>query len=331
MRGRFLPSFVRVLNIALFFTLLFGFSGCAAKKTIINGLEERDANEIVVFLASKGIDAYKVRAISENPGGGGGVVLWDISVDGEKATDAMAMLNANGLPRRRGQKLLEIFTSGGLVPSEMQEKIRYQSGLAEQIAGTIRKIDGILDADVQLSFPQEDPLNPKASKPPVTASVFVKHNGVLDDPNSQLIPKIRRLVAGSVQGLNFENVTVIPDRARFSESTSQMQARVSPPSIELVKVWTVPVAKEAVGKFQMVFFTLITVTALCVLATFWMLWKIIPVARECGGLRYLFSLHPLELPEVLSPEEEAGAGVKEGGGKKPEAKGPKVQENVESE
>ncbi len=330
MCGRILPSLVRALNIVLFFTMLLSFSGCASRKTIINGLEERDANEIMVFLSSKGIEAYKVKAISEAPGGAGGAVLWDISVDSDRATEAMALLNANGLPRRRGQKLLEIFTSGGLVPSEMQEKIRYQSGLAEQIAGTIRKIDGILDADVQLSFPQEDPLNPKAQKPPVTASVFVKHNGVLDDPNSQLIPKIRRLVAGSVQGLSFENVTVIPDRARFSESSSQLQARVSPPSVELVKVWTVPVAKEAVGRFQTLFSILIAVTAICVLATFWMLWKIIPVTRECGGFRYLFSFRPLELLEEPSPEEKAGAADKQGV-KKSDDKGPKVQENIESE
>ena len=326
-------AIVRALNIALLLTLVFAFSGCASRKTIINGLDERDANEIMVFLSSKGIETYKVKAVSEAPGGaGGGAVLWDISVDSDRATDAMALLNANGLPRRKGQNLLEIFNAGGLVPSEMQEKIRYQSGLAAQIASTIRKIDGILDADVQLSFPQEDPLNPKAQKPPVTASVFVKHNGVLDDPNSQLIPKIRRLVAGSVQGLNFENVTVIPDRARFSESSSQLQSRLSPQSVELVKVWTVPVAKEAVGRFQMLFFSLIAVTAVFALTTFWMLWKIIPVARECGGLRYIFSTRPLELllPPPPPPKEEPGAGVKEGKSKKPEDKGPKVQENVES-
>lgn len=329
MSGRFFHSCFRAVNIVLLFLVIGGLSGCAQRKTIVNGLEERDANEVMVFLSSKGIDAYKVKAVSEGPGGGG-VVLWDISVDSERATEAMALLNANGLPRRRGQKLLEIFTSGGLVPSEMQEKIRYQSGLAEQIAGTIRKIDGILDADVQLSFPQEDPLNPKAVKPPVTASVFVKHNGVLDDPNSQLIPKIRRLVAGSVQGLNFENVTVIPDRARFSESSAQLQARVSNPTVELVKVWTVPVAKEAVGRFQTLFISLISVTAIFVLATFWMLWKIVPVARECGGLKHLLSLRPLELPEEPTPEEKAAAASKEAAPATPEDKGPKVQENVES-
>ena len=331
MHGRFFASFLRLLSVVVLFVLVFGFSGCGSRKTIINGLEERDANEIMVFLASKGIEVYKVRAVSEGPGGGGGPVMWDLSVDSDKATDAMAILNANGLPRRRGQKLLEIFSSGGLVPSEMQEKIRYQSGLSEQIAGTIRKIDGILDADVQLSFPEEDALNPKAQKAPVTASVFVKHNGVLDDPNSQLIPKIRRLVAGSVQGLNFENVTIIPDRARFSESSGQLKTRVSPESVELVRIWTIPVAKDAVTRFQSLFFTLIAITAFFVLATFWLLWKIMPVARECGGLRHIFSFHPLEMTGELLSEGEVGAKVTSSTEvKKLEEKEIKVQENIES-
>jgi len=332
MHGRLFSHLARVVNIAFFLILLFSFSGCASKKTIINGLDEREANEIMVFLASKNIETYKIKAAAEGPGGGGGVVLWDIAVDSDKATDAMALLNANGLPRRRGQKLLEIFNAGGLVPSETQEKIRYQSGLAEQIASTIRKIDGILDADVQLSFPQEDPLNPKAQKPPVTAAVFVKHNGVLDDPNSQLIPKIRRLVAGSVQGLSFENVTVIPDRARFSESTSQLQTRLSSPSVELVKVWTIPVAKEAVGRFQILFVSVIGALAFFVLATFWLVWKIIPVARECGGFSHIFSMKPLEMIQVSQQEAKTEGGEKEGGTtpKKPEDKGPKIQENIES-
>jgi type III secretion protein J len=163
----------------------------------------------------------------------------------------------------------------------------------------------------------------------VTASVFVKHNGVLDDPNSQLIPKIRRLVAGSVQGLNFENVTVIPDRARFSESSSQLQARVSPTNVELVRVWTVPIAKDAVGRFQALFFTLIALTALFVLTTFWLLWKIIPVTRACGGFRRLFSFHPLEFQEEPPSEAEIAAAVTAGAAKS-EGKGPKIQENVES-
>lgn len=323
-----LPS-MKLVQLFLFFCLTLLFSGCASQKTIINGLEEREANEIMVLLASKKIEAYKLKVKSEGAGGGG-VQLWDIAVDSDKATEAMAILNAYGLPRRRSQHLLELFTSGGLVPSEMQEKIRYQSGLAEQIAGTIRKIDGVLDADVQLSFPEEDPLNPKNQKGAVTASVYVKHQGVLDDPNSHLVTKIRRLVASSVQGLNFENVTVIGDRARFSDATTQIQESARSGSTEMVKVWGVIVAKTAITRFQVLFFTLITFLSLFLIATLWLLWKVLPVARHAGGVRTIFSLHPFELEEIAKvPGEEGDA--KEATKAPASTAAPKVQENVESQ
>ncbi len=58
--------------------------------------------------------------------GGGGpakLILWDISVSENEATQAMAMLNQAGLPRKRSQNLLSIFSNVGLVPSERQDKI----------------------------------------------------------------------------------------------------------------------------------------------------------------------------------------------------------------
>lgn len=317
-----------LLRFFLFLCLVSLFSGCSSQKTIINGLEEREANEISVLLSSKGIETYKIKTKVEAAGGGGGPTLWDIAVDSDKATEAMAILNANGLPRRRTQHLLELFTSGGLVPSEMQEKIRYQAGLAEQIAGTIRKIDGVLDADVQLSFPEEDVLNPKNPKGAVTASVYVKHQGVLDDPNSHLITKIRRLVASSVQGLNFENVTVIADRARFSETTTPLQDTGR--SVEMVRVWGVIVAKSAVTTFQVLFFTITSLLVFFLLITLWLFWKILPVARQAGGWKTLFSTHPFEIEEIVKAEKEEEGPKEPSTTQPPGEAGPKVQENIES-
>ncbi|MBS0654788.1 MAG: type III secretion inner membrane ring lipoprotein SctJ, partial [Verrucomicrobia bacterium] len=243
----------KVLLLLLFMGIAsFGITGCESTTTIVNGLDEREANEIMVLLANRNIKSYKIQEKAAT-GGGSKTVLWDIAVDSSDTTLAMSILNANGLPRRRSENLLELFSAGGLVPSDLQEKIRYRAGLADQIANTIRKIDGIVDADVQLSFPEEDPLNPNAPKGKVTASVYVKHTGILDDPNSHLITKIRRLVASSVPGLNYDDVTVIPDRARFSELPAGEETAAQP---ENVKVWGLVVAKTSVFRLQMIFFSL---------------------------------------------------------------------------
>ena len=84
---------------------LFLLTGCEGKRTIINAIEEKEANEILVFLFSKGIDSSKMK--SEESGGAGAqkVVLWDIQVYSNDVTEAMALLNRSGLPRRKGKTL----------------------------------------------------------------------------------------------------------------------------------------------------------------------------------------------------------------------------------
>lgn len=299
-----------LLLVTLFLSLM---TSCESRKIIVNGLDEREANEILVFLSNKNVDAVKVQNVAAAGGGGGGskIVLWDISVDSNQALDAMAYLNQAGLPRRRSQNLLNIFTGAGLVPSEMEQKIRYQAGLAEQIASTIRKIDGILDAEVQISFPEEDPLNPAEKKQKITASVYVKHNGVLDDPNSHLTTKIKRLVAASVPGLDYDNVTIIGERARFSDFPMGISPSVSEEEKHYVNIWSLIIAKESVTRFRLIFFTFTILILLLAISLIWLGWKMYPFIKELGGIKELFKLHPLTTkktePEAPVDEKETPA------------------------
>lgn len=298
------PPIPYILRYFLFAcTFLFLMTGCESRKIIVNGLDEREANEILVFLSNKGVDALKVQSTAGAGGGGGSkVVLWDISVNSTQALDAMAYLNQAGLPRRRSQNLLNIFTGAGLVPSEMEQKIRYQTGLAEQIASTIRKIDGILDAEVQISFPEEDPLNPAEKKQKITASVYVKHNGVLDDPNSHLTTKIKRLVAASVPGLDYDNVTVIGERARFSDFPVGLTTGSAEEEKQYVSIWSIIIAKESVFRFRIFFFSFTILILILMLSLIWLFWKIYPLLKGQGGMKSLLKLHPFHA-ESKEPEK----------------------------
>lgn len=282
--------------------LLLLLCACSSQRVIVNGLDEKEANEILVFLAARGIDATKVQAPTEGSGGSK-ITLWNISVPDGRAHEAMALLTQVGLPRRRGQNLLGIFANTGLVPSGLQEKIRYQAGLGEQIASTIRKIDGVLDAEVQLSFPEEDPFNPTGNKQKITASVYVKHSGVLDDPNSHLQTRIQRLVAGSVPGLEYDNVTVIGDRARFHDYTPMFgggeEAR------PYVQVWSLIVAQESLTRFRIIFFTLASLTLCLIVAVSWITWKNLPLWKGAHvGWKDFFSLSPFSFENRPQEQEQ---------------------------
>lgn len=296
----------RLLRYVAGFLLLI-LAACETNSVIVNNVEEREANEIVVFLSSRGIKATKVpMKAGPSAGGDNGPQMWSIAVTEGVTTQAMAILNQNGLPRKQGTNLLDLFAKQGFMTTDREETIRYQAGLEQQIANTIRKIDGVIDANVQLAFP---PANTTAGPPgqavqqKITAAVYVKHQGVVDDPNSHLVSKIKRLVAGSVNGLDINDVTVISDRSRFTDVTvGEALEEATPAPKEYVSIWSIVISKESVARFRVLFFTLIFTNIVLLLFIGWLLWKFYPVLKEGGGFKQL--LHPVPVKSTETPPEK---------------------------
>lgn len=271
------------MNKSIFFFLLLLLAGCSKNQSIVNNVDEREANEIIVFLASKGIAAQKVAAPTSAAAGNTPNLLYSINVSDDKSTDAMALLNRYGLPRIQGTNLLTLFAGGGLISSDREQTIRYQAGLAEELKNTIRKIDGVLDADVQISFPPtEITPTPGAIPPKITAAVYVKHQGIMEDPNSHMEVKIKRLMAGSVNGLNFEDVSVISDRSRFADISLQSDGEtISQRALAetYVSIWGVVLTKASLNRFRFIFL-LFTFLLLGFAGTMgWMMYKFYPLFR----------------------------------------------------
>ena len=273
----------------------FSLTGCGESKAIVSGVDEREANIIVVFLDSKGIASYKEQmATSPGATAEASVPKYNIVVDNSRSIDAMALLNSNGLPRKQGTTLLELFAKQGLMSSDKEETIRYQAGLAQQVANMILMIDGVIDASVQLSFPQTELGIDEENKEEVTAAVFVKHQGIVDDPNSHLENKIKRLVSGSVNGLEINNVTIVSDRSRYTDiSVSSLPASLEKAGVEYVRIWSMVMSRESASKFRFVFILLLTLAILLAMMISWLLWKIYPTLKSKGGLNELFNPIPM--------------------------------------
>jgi type III secretion protein J len=281
------------------FLIILGLSlalaSCTSKTTIVNSVPERAANEIVVLLNSKGIAAEKISSPVSAVGGATAEKMWDITVPPHQVTEALAILNQTGLPRVKGTTLLDLFGTQGLVPSDVQDKIRYQEGLSEQLANTIRKMDGIMDANVQITFPTEELPAQK-----ITASVYVKHRGILDNPNSLAIVKIKRLVSSAVPGLTPENVSVVSDRALFADISLQTPRQLEEER-QFISIWSVVVAKGSVFRFRLIFYIFIIVIFLLICLIAWLIWKFLPLIQRKGGLSFL--LHPEQYKREAFPIE----------------------------
>lgn len=254
-------------------------AGCENNQSIVSNIDEREANEIVVFLASKNIAAQKIQSKAAEGPGAESSISYDIYVDTNKMVEAMAILNQNGLPRIKGTNLLKLFAKSGLMTSDKEETIRYQAGLEEELKNIIRKIDGVIDADVRISFPvaESTGLTPTESK--VKAAVYVKHQGVLDDPNQLLESKIKRLVSASIDNLSFEDVSIVSDKSRFTDIKFPGSYDIIGPKgleKEYVKIWSIIMTKSSAKKFRTIFFTLIFVIFIFAGLAAWLIYKFYP-------------------------------------------------------
>lgn len=294
----------RALFPYIFLSILF-LIGCHSQTTIINSVAERDANEIIVLLSNKGVAAVKEPAPSSTVGGASTEKLWNITVPSAQITEALGILNQAGLPRLKGTTLLDLFGTSGLVPSDLQDRIRYQEGLSEQLATTIRKMDGIIDADIQITFPQEE-----EGARPLTASVYVKHRGILDNPNSLGVTKIKRLIASAVPGLTVDTVSVITDRALYADAASFESPAHLQEVGALVEIWGIHILRDSAPLFRVIFYSFLIVLFIIACALVWLIWKVMPIIQKMG-VASLVKIEPYrassETKEGAVKDEEEGA------------------------
>ena len=288
-------------------SFLFLFTGCESSREIVTQVSEKEANVILVLLESKGVPASKVAAATSAVGGQSAAQMYSIMVPEKYSIEAIAYLNQNGFPKEKGTTLLDLFAKQGLMTSDKEETIRYQAGLAQQLTNTILMMDGVIDATVQISFPPEEQGigGEETTQKKITAAVYVKQQGVIDDPNIHLENKIKRLISGSVTGLDINDVTVVSDRSRFTDiSLENMPEALGGKPGEYVSIWNIVMSKNSVSRFRFLFFLITTIAVLLAILLGWVSWKFYPHLKKKGGLKELFN--PIPMINSMRGKGESG-------------------------
>jgi type III secretion protein J len=180
--------------------------GCGTEE-VVHGLDERQANEVVVALDEAGLRAGKRR----EDGDGG----WAVAVPAGAAGQAQRVLSERELPRQRPPGFGEVFGKGSMVPTAVEERALYLHALAGELARSVEAIDGVVEARVHLALPPADPLR-AAPAPPPRAAVLVKCRRAGRAALDPLAPGIQALVAGAVEGLDPAAVSVVMAEAQPS-------------------------------------------------------------------------------------------------------------------
>jgi type III secretion protein J len=179
-------------------------TGCANRE-VASGLSEQEAQEIVVVLKENGLDAGANRDTS---GEREGPPTWKVSSRGGSQNTVLAwrILQENGLPRQKVKGLEEVFATTGMIPTASEEKARLLMALSGELSRTLKSVQGIVDARVQVVLPENSPLLDRSQWSPPTSSVLIKHRGSQPPVTPE---EVKSLVARGIEGLQAENVAVV--------------------------------------------------------------------------------------------------------------------------
>lgn len=201
---------LRLLLLSLCAVIL---AACSSQEVLLRDLTERDANEVIGALYTSSIDAEKV---AENKG-----KSYAVKVRSSDLARSVAVLKALGLPKAPRTSINDVFKPSGFAPTPFEERVRFIYGTAQELERTLSLIDGVQNTRVHVVIPEQ---NKRAKeKSPAKASVLI-HFDDRYDLNYQ-VPKIRKIVAEAIDGLEPENVEIL----------------LTPTKVELDKVATVPV------------------------------------------------------------------------------------------
>lgn len=190
------------------------WSGRTDWKTLYSGLEGRDLQQVEGELAAANI------TYQPTPDGLG------VQVPTEMLDKARMEVATKGMPQS-GRMGFELFDKPNWVGSEFDEKVNYQRALEGELEHTIATLGAVRSARVHLVLPKDSLFS--SEQQPAKASVVLKlKNSTL---GRDQIESIRNLVAGAVEGLTPDQVTLVdadgkaklnsPDRAEEGNEAEQ--------------------------------------------------------------------------------------------------------------
>jgi type III secretion protein J len=224
---------------------------CACTVPVAGGLDDVEANRVVVALDRASVDSTKEPDRTAEG-------RWRVEVARDDVARALAVLRDEELPRTAPVGVLDAVAKGALVPSEAAERAQLVAGMAGDLERSLERIEGVIGARVHLNVPAPSPLR-DLPPPHGSASVLLEHRGSTPPLSAD---SVQRLVAGGVAGLLPTDVVVV------------MVSRPAPPlpggtddGHELAHVGPITVARASMRRLQAALVALVAVVALLTAAT----------------------------------------------------------------
>lgn len=240
------------LKLDKFFLLLICMAllaGCD-RVDLYSNLSERDANEMQAILLQQGIDCDKTV---------GKETMCSLQVSKSQLAAAVQILKGYGYPKDEFVNMGDVFKKEGLVSSPEEDRIRFIFALSQEVAETISQIEGVVNARVHIVMPENDPLSEYFQ--PSSASVFIKYRQTMDI--QKFIHPIKQLVVNSIEGLNYEKVSIVT----FPSSVVSAAPR------EYARIMGIAVDASYAPRFRLLVYGLIFFLVVLLFASAYLIWS----------------------------------------------------------
>ncbi len=183
-------------------------------------LNTEDQAEIASALDSLNVP-YRIEAVS-------GL----ISVPQDRLQQVRLQLANQGLPENNSQGFGILNQEQDLGISNFIEQARFNRALEQELAATIRSLQGVRNSRVHLSIPKQTSFIRSSAKPSASVMVDLISPGSLGDTQ---ISGIVHLVSSSVAGLDSESVSVVDQQGNLLSQNSNTEFAGSTEHIRLTR------------------------------------------------------------------------------------------------
>lgn len=173
-------------------------AGCA-RKPLLEGLDERQANEVIAVLLRHNIDADKL-----NVGKGG----FQVNVSPRDLPEAIELMQRSDLPSAPRSQVAASFPADSLVSTPLGERARLISAVEQRLEESLQLLDGVHSTRVHLNYDANlGTEGRRAERRRMHVAAVVAHHPGIDE--EVLLQSVKRFLRNTFDGIEYDNVSVI--------------------------------------------------------------------------------------------------------------------------
>lgn len=179
--------------------LVLALAACS-QVAVLEGLDERQANEVVATMLRQNINASKIA---------NGKAGYAVTVEQGSLAQAIDIVREHDLPRAPRGQVADAFPADAMISTPLSEKARLISAVEQRLEESLSLLDGVRSARVHVSYDGVDEttgVSRHASRAKHVAVVLLHEPGVHEQT---LVQNAKRFLRNAFENLSYDDVSVV--------------------------------------------------------------------------------------------------------------------------